>query len=307
MRRDVLRERLVDAARAEFVASGWSGATTKSIARRAGISEGLIYRRFRSKEQLFEAAVLHPLENAGSTILRLGAQMRELNDEERRRAAVTINAEFMAEIVNVAPLLHAALARDREWAQRFYRQRVQPLLDQITARGSDVMAGWASEDEARLLATMMLGTYYWLAQDAMLGGTKLDPHQTAPLFAEFFMRAVQNPRADEPAPSLSGEGLLSDELWSRLEPRLPAMRSRTGRDHRIVLSGVSWKFRTGCSWRQMPDRFGPWQTIWKRTVQWAHNGTWDRLIAAAERSPRTVDDLAWMHWARDAHRADDGE
>src|SRR5207253_1579965 len=62
------RARLLDAAREEFFARGFSGATTREIAKTAGTTESALYRHFSSKEQLFHDAVggrLQEIINAG--------------------------------------------------------------------------------------------------------------------------------------------------------------------------------------------------------------------------------------------------
>jgi AcrR family transcriptional regulator len=58
-----IRTLLLDAARECFAASGYAGATTKEIARRADVAEALLFRAFESKEKLFEAAVLQPFDD----------------------------------------------------------------------------------------------------------------------------------------------------------------------------------------------------------------------------------------------------
>ena len=60
---------------------------------------------------------------------------------------------------------------------------------------------------------------------------------------------------------------LTDEQWDRLEPLLPPQRPATGRpakDHRMVLNGILWILRTGAPWRDLPERYGSWKTIYSR-------------------------------------------
>src|SRR4029453_15948975 len=60
---------------------------------------------------------------------------------------------------------------------------------------------------------------------------------------------------------------LSDEEWARLAPLLPAMTPRRGgrwRDHRQVLNGILFRVRSGVPWRDLPERYGPWETVYKR-------------------------------------------
>ena len=73
---------------------------------------------------------------------------------------------------------------------------------------------------------------------------------------------------------------LSDAAWARIEPLLPAHPRQGGRwrDHRQVVNGIVWKIRTGADWRDIPERYGPWQTVYQRFRRWSADGTWDRLL-----------------------------
>jgi transposase len=84
-----------------------------------------------------------------------------------------------------------------------------------------------------------------------------------------------------------GRGELTDKAGAQLAPLLPGNQRRGGRwrDHRTVINGISWKLRTGAPWRDLPERYGPWQTCHDRFVRWRRDGTWDRLLAHARPSP----------------------
>jgi transposase len=60
------------------------------------------------------------------------------------------------------------------------------------------------------------------------------------------------------------KGEFTDEAWARTAPRLPENGRRGGRwrDHREVISSILWKLRTGAPWRDLPERYGPWQTCY---------------------------------------------
>ncbi|WP_420718687.1 transposase [Streptomyces sp. NRRL S-813] len=80
------------------------------------------------------------------------------------------------------------------------------------------------------------------------------------------------------------DGEITEAAWAVIEPLLPPVGRARGRwrDHRQVLEGIVFKFRTGVLWRDLPERFGPWQTVHGRFAHWAADGTFDKLLAAAQ-------------------------
>ena len=89
---------------------------------------------------------------------------------------------------------------------------------------------------------------------------------------------------------------LTDEEWARLAPLLPAMTPRRGgrwRDHRQVLNGSLFRVRSGVPWRDLPERSGPWETVYKRVARWQTDGTWARIEAALPTQAEAVGELDW--------------
>ncbi len=76
--------------------------------------------------------------------------------------------------------------------------------------------------------------------------------------------------------------VFTDDQWERIEPLLPTNAGRQGHpfgEHRRVVEGIAYRYRTGIPWRDLPrDQFGPWQTVWKRHRRYAGDGTWDRVL-----------------------------
>ena len=72
---------------------------------------------------------------------------------------------------------------------------------------------------------------------------------------------------------------LTDEHFERLRPHLPPAR-RGGRwaDHRQVVNGIFWILFSGAPWRDLPDRYGSWQTAHRRLARWRRDGTWQRIL-----------------------------
>ncbi len=80
-------------------------------------------------------------------------------------------------------------------------------------------------------------------------------------------------------------GQVSDEFWAVVEPLLPSSEGRRGRpwsDHRRVLEGICWRYRTGSPWRDVPEQFGPWKTVWKRHFRWSTDGTYQQMMQAVQ-------------------------
>ena len=68
-----------------------------------------------------------------------------------------------------------------------------------------------------------------------------------------------------PSVAVPGRADLTDAQWARLEPLLPRGK-KAGRPpkwtKRQLIDGIRWRIRTGCPWRDIPDRYGPWQTVY---------------------------------------------
>jgi transposase len=91
--------------------------------------------------------------------------------------------------------------------------------------------------------------------------------------------------------------VLSDEVWARIEPLLPPLQGRMGRpmrDHRVLVEGAIWRFRTGSPWRDLPAEFGPWQTVWKRHARFAEDGIWDEVLTVLLTEADAVGQLDWQ-------------
>ena len=78
-------------------------------------------------------------------------------------------------------------------------------------------------------------------------------------------------------------GELTDDEWELIGPLLPAERGRSGRpaaDNRQVLNGILWIMRTGAPWRDLPERYGRWNSVFRRFSRWSEAGVFDALLEA---------------------------
>jgi transposase len=85
---------------------------------------------------------------------------------------------------------------------------------------------------------------------------------------------------------------IKDEDWERIKDLLPGQPGDPGvtaKDNRLFVNAVLWIAKTGAPWRDLPERFGPWGSVWKRFDRWAKKGVWERVFEGLQ-DP----DLEWM-------------
>jgi transposase len=80
---------------------------------------------------------------------------------------------------------------------------------------------------------------------------------------------------------------LRDKPWSRVERALLSQQrtGRRGRDDRNVIEAVLWWRRTSVPWRDLPEEFGSWKTVFHRFDRGSSNGRWSRLFEALRVDP----------------------
>ena len=74
---------------------------------------------------------------------------------------------------------------------------------------------------------------------------------------------------------------LREDQWQRLAPMLPGKASdpgRTGEDNRLFIEAVLWIARTGSPWRDLPEEFGLWNSVYQRFGRWSRNNVWHRVF-----------------------------
>jgi len=95
---------------------------------------------------------------------------------------------------------------------------------------------------------------------------------------------------------------LTDEQWVLVEPHLPLSTARTGRparDRRTLLNGIFWILCTGAPWRDLPERFGPWQTVYHHFRKWRRSGVFARIIEALQIKLDQRGLIDWELWCVD--------
>ena len=94
---------------------------------------------------------------------------------------------------------------------------------------------------------------------------------------------------------------LLDEQWELIEDIFPAPAD-TGRppvDRRNVVDGILWILRTGAPWRDLPEEFGKWGTVWDLFNKWNSNGILDEVLQRLQSARVDMDDINEELWCVD--------
>ncbi len=85
---------------------------------------------------------------------------------------------------------------------------------------------------------------------------------------------------------------IKDYEWVRLEAMLPGKVGDVGRsaaDNRLFINAVLWVARSGAPWRDLPERFGNWNSVYQRFRRWSRKGVWQQVFEALQEP-----DLDWL-------------
>jgi AcrR family transcriptional regulator len=133
---------ILAAARRAFTETGdMNGTTIKLIAARSGISEGVIYRHFESKDQLFFEAVVEPLKKAVDDLItatQLIDKDEPLTPERQLTTLTGLYRQLTATLEEVLPLLGLVLFGDPQVARRFYRENFAVAMDRLAEAWREV-------------------------------------------------------------------------------------------------------------------------------------------------------------------------
>lgn len=102
---------------------------------------------------------------------------------------------------------------------------------------------------------------------------------------------------------------LTDEQWVQIEVVMPvdAGRGRPWKDHRQLMNGILWILHSGAPWRDLPERYGSWKTVYERFRRWRDDGFFDQLLERLQMRLDREGRIDWDLWCIDgsnvrAHR-----
>ena len=95
---------------------------------------------------------------------------------------------------------------------------------------------------------------------------------------------------------------LTDEQWALISEFFPTAgrRGRPWKDHRTQVNGILWILSSGAPWRDLPERYGPFQTVHRRHLRWRLDGTWERVLASLRAKVDAKGLIDWSQWNADS-------
>lgn len=96
--------------------------------------------------------------------------------------------------------------------------------------------------------------------------------------------------------AVTGRADLTDTQWAVLEPLLPKGK-KSGRPpkwtKRQLIDGIRWRVRMGSQWRDLPPRYGPWQTVYGLFRRWQRDGSWWRILTGLQARADAAGLITW--------------
>lgn len=178
---------ILEAAREQFAETGdIGGTTTKMIAKRAGVSEAILYRYFDSKEDLYIEAVVDPLRDiVEKTAAAVEDYPESVSEEERTERAQGFYAKTIERMTDSLPLLGLVLFGEPATAKKFYDRCWRPSLERLSNAWRTYYEENGVEDypDTDVAARITFGACMMYALDARYG-KRFSRRDVAQLLAE---------------------------------------------------------------------------------------------------------------------------
>ncbi len=174
------RREVIEAAQRVFIRDGLEGARTREIAREANVNIATVFHYFPTKEELFEAAVIVPLEDFANQQFASSRTFAKGGLRERREVTVLSNEHELALMVRLFPLLSAALFANRERGTDFYRRRLYPRILALADGAREALPDWQKRGlDPTLIALVGFAIPFVLAMDSHYRGAPMNVRETA--------------------------------------------------------------------------------------------------------------------------------
>lgn len=187
------REQVLGAAQKVFIRQGFHGTRTRDLAEEAGVNEATLFLYFKSKEDIFEAAVTEPLKALVKLEMLKGAAFATADTAEGKAAAGTQGIrEIYKAVSGLSPLLVAALLHDPEKGRALYRRDIYPMIRELRT-AARLSFRLQDDDEAEFIALAAFGLCFALHVHGELIGEEAPVDALASRIARLFQQgAIRN-------------------------------------------------------------------------------------------------------------------
>ncbi|MEW6471561.1 MAG: TetR/AcrR family transcriptional regulator [Actinomycetota bacterium] len=193
------RQQLIDVAREVFLNVGRDGVSTHQIADAAGVNVALLYQHFNSSVELFDVAVLQPLEQVLTDRVAAAVDTLPVPDGEPRQALAEMHRALLELLVETAPMLSIALFGDQEAGREFWRDRIEPLLENWLAATYGRLKGRHRPADPMTVAKAVFGIHLTQALYAHMLGVQLDIPSVSRDISDFVYLGFFDPAASASA------------------------------------------------------------------------------------------------------------
>lgn len=191
---DQRREQIINAARQVFEQSGFDGARTRDLAAAAGVNEALLYRHFGSKEDLFEAAVAAPLEEAVGKLVELSGDPPEEFDVSgvvMYERTYQFLYDLLGVMDEIGSLLGVMLFGQADRAAEYFRNRIDPSLKDVERVVQANFSAWRHKEfDVDLLVRSTVGMTWFISTADRLCGHTRDRAETARAITSMLLEGV---------------------------------------------------------------------------------------------------------------------
>jgi AcrR family transcriptional regulator len=164
------RRRIISAAQEVFSRMSLQGARTRELAKAAEVNQATLFEHFESKEDLFVAAVVQPLQEV---MQGMRDRARAYNDaasvQEMIALGLASSQRHLESMVQIYPLLAMALFSEPTLGRQLYCEHIVPLLKE---RGKAMRSVVKEGVDSELLALAAFGMYFAIAMDRTFRGKK---------------------------------------------------------------------------------------------------------------------------------------
>lgn len=190
------RAQILKAAQRVFIRSGLGGSRTRELAQEAGVNEATLFTHFKTKEELFDAAVVEPLERLVEKEMSIDRSYRSATSrDEQQRLNIEAHQRLLDTIREIYPLLMTALFSDSERGRQFYRDHLYPWFQSLAPSIRESYDGHRRNTslDPQVLSMIGVGAYLALVMDHNFRDADIDAEKMTRTVSTLFASGVYEP------------------------------------------------------------------------------------------------------------------